>query len=88
MKNRTPKNIIYLCTGSKCEKKGGKDCYKKLKRLIKKEGDKETIEVIRTACTDRCERAPVLAIQPANKWMLEYKQDEVLDAALHLIKKG
>ncbi len=81
-----PDHIIYICTGSKCDKKGGKECYKKGKKIIKSSKSKN-VEIIRTECTDRCKLAPVACYQPENKWMLMYKQDEILAKVLHLVKK-
>ncbi|HTN19634.1 MAG TPA: (2Fe-2S) ferredoxin domain-containing protein [Pelobium sp.] len=86
MKPQSPEHILYLCLGSKCEKKGAKECYKKVKKLLKSTKSKK-VEVIKTECTDRCDFAPVMSFQPENKWLLEYKQDEVLEKTLHLIQK-
>ena len=35
------------------------------------------MEVIRTECTDRCDYAPVCALQPGNIWLKEYRQKDV-----------
>ncbi len=72
-----PNKALYICTGSKCGKKGGKDMYKAAKAFIKYSGD--DIEVICTECTDRCEYAPVCALQPGNIWLKEYRQKDVLN---------
>ena len=71
-----PDKVLYICTGSKCSKKGGKDMYKLAKAYVKH--STENIEVVRTECTDRCKYAPVCAIQPENIWLKEYHQKEVL----------
>ena len=71
-----PDKTLYICTDSKCGKKGGKDMYKLAKGYAKLA--KENIEVIRTECTDRCKYAPVCAMQPDNIWLKEYHQKEVL----------
>lgn len=86
MKIDQPDHIIYICTGSKCDKKGAKECYKKGKKLIKS-GKIGSVEIIRTECTDRCKLAPVACYQPENKWILTYKQDEILDKIFHLTNK-
>jgi NADH:ubiquinone oxidoreductase subunit E len=72
-----PDKVVYVCTGSKCSKRGGKELYKSLS----KHG--EGIEVIRTECTDRCEFAPVCAIQPGNIWLKEYTKKDVLKLLHH-----
>jgi len=42
----------------------------------------DDIEVIRTDCTDRCDYAPVCALQPGNIWLKEYKEKDVLKLLL------
>jgi NADH:ubiquinone oxidoreductase subunit E len=79
-----PDKVLYVCTGSKCAKRGGKDMYKMAKAYTK-HNPGETIEVVRTECTDRCDYAPVCAIQPGNTWLKEYKAKDVFKA-LELIK--
>ncbi|WP_347158424.1 (2Fe-2S) ferredoxin domain-containing protein [Pontibacter chitinilyticus] len=64
-----PDNVIYVCTGSKCKKKGGKELSKLFRSMIKEAGLKGQVEVIKTDCTDRCDYAPVVCLQPANVWV-------------------
>lgn len=66
---QTPEKVIYVCTGSKCKKKGGKENGKALRELIKEMGLKGRVEVVKTECTDRCDFAPVMCFQPDNYWM-------------------
>jgi NADH:ubiquinone oxidoreductase subunit E len=73
-KFHAPEKAIYVCTGSKCGKKGGKAICKELRDLIKENGLKDEVEVIKTECTDRCKFAPILSIQPANIWLKEYDE--------------
>lgn len=68
---KTPKAVIYTCTGSSCKKKGGKEISKFLKSKIKQENLKNEIEVIKTDCTDRCKLAPVISFQPENIWLTQ-----------------
>lgn len=75
-----PDNIVFVCTGSKCAKRGGKDCYKSLKSYLKENKKKNEIELIRIECTDRCKIAPVLNLQPQNMWLTEYKLKDVFKA--------
>lgn len=86
MKLKKSDHVIYICTGSKCEKKGAKECYKKVKKELKK--GEISAEVIKTECTDRCDYAPVLCLQPANKWMINYDQADVLKAIHQLGHKS
>lgn len=83
-KFHTPDRIIYVCVGSKCSKKGGKDLCKNLKAYIKHQND--DVEVIKVECTDRCKFAPVLSIQPDNIWMKEYTEKKVFETLENLLK--
>jgi NADH:ubiquinone oxidoreductase subunit E len=74
---KTPEKVVYICTGSKCKKKGSKDIYKDLKSRLKDEGLNKEIEIIKTECTGRCKFAPVLSIQPANAWLRELNEGDV-----------
>ncbi len=73
-----PERVIYICTGSKCSKRGGKELYKNVKAFSKYYGDKDDLEVIEVDCFDRCKFAPVCNIQPDNIWLKEYHEKEVL----------
>ncbi|WP_242926966.1 (2Fe-2S) ferredoxin domain-containing protein [Pontibacter vulgaris] len=64
-----PEKVIYVCTGSKCKKKGGKDLAKLFREMIKEMGLKGKVEVVKTDCTDRCDYAPVMSMQPDNAWL-------------------
>ena len=75
-----PERVIYVCVGSKCEKRGGKSMYKKLKSY------RGVVEIIKTDCTDRCEYAPVLSIQPDNIWLKEYSEKTVIKTLEEVIK--
>jgi NADH:ubiquinone oxidoreductase subunit E len=63
-----PDQVIYVCTGSKCKKRGGKELGKLFRSQIKDAGLKDQAEVIKTDCTDRCKFAPVMSLQPQNLW--------------------
>ena len=82
-----PETTLYICTGSKCSKRGSKQLYKILKAYFKGAGRKEDIELIKTECTDRCKYAPVLSVQPGNIWLKEYSENEVLQLLEDLFKK-
>lgn len=82
-----PDHTIYMCTGSKCSKRGGKDAYKMAKSFIKHLPGGKDIELIRTECTDRCDYAPVCAIQPGNAWLKEYRTKDLLGAIEQLTHK-
>jgi NADH:ubiquinone oxidoreductase subunit E len=77
---QTPEKVIYVCTGSKCKKKGGKENGKALRELIKLMGLKGRVEVVKTECTDRCDFAPVMCFQPDNYWMHHTTEQQALQA--------
>ncbi|MXV50938.1 (2Fe-2S) ferredoxin domain-containing protein [Pedobacter sp. HMF7647] len=80
-----PEKVVYVCVGSKCSKRGGKDFYKLFKSYKKRYGLKDEVEVIKVDCTDRCKFAPVLAIQPDNIWLKEYSEKEALNLVERLL---
>lgn len=82
---KTPDKVIYVCTGSKCKKKGGKDNGKALRSLIKEQGLKGSVEIVKTDCTDRCDFAPVMCFQPDNYWMHHVSEQEAVQAFSELI---
>jgi NADH:ubiquinone oxidoreductase subunit E len=81
-----PDHTVYVCTGSKCAKRGGKELYKATKGLHKHSNKR--IEIIRTDCTDNCDYAPVCAFQPGNMWLKEYRVKQVLAMIEELAAQG
>ncbi|GAB3820733.1 (2Fe-2S) ferredoxin domain-containing protein [Pontibacter rugosus] len=81
----TPDKVIYVCTGSKCKKKGGKDLSKLFRSMIKDAGLKGQVEVVKTDCTDRCDFAPVISMQPANAWLAHTDEHKAKEAFQHHI---
>ena len=82
-----PDKVIYVCTGSKCKKKGGKDIGKALRNMIKDMGLKGKVEVVKTECTDRCDFAPVMSFQPDNVWLHHTTEDQAQKAFKdHILK--
>lgn len=83
----TPEKVIYVCTGSKCKKKGGKEIGKSIREKIKEMGLKGKVEVIKTDCTDRCDYAPVICMQPANVWLSQTTEQQATEAFKeHILK--
>lgn len=86
-KFEVPDKVLYVCTGSKCGKRGGKDTYKMASSFVKHNKSKVDIEVIRIECTDRCKFAPVCNMQPENIWLKEYSEKEVLRMLANLMQQ-
>lgn len=84
---KTPDKVIYVCTGSKCKKKGGKENGKILRGLIKEAGLKGSVEVIKTDCSDRCDFAPVMCFQPKNFWLHHTTEQQARQAFEEVIVK-
>ncbi|QDK81762.1 (2Fe-2S) ferredoxin domain-containing protein [Spirosoma sp. KCTC 42546] len=61
-----PEKSIFVCDGSKCGKH--KEVRKQLKESIRDHGLKDTVELIKIDCTDRCKEAPIVCFQPQNRW--------------------
>lgn len=75
-----PDKVLFVCTGSKCAKRGGKSMYKTAEKFAKHSD--QDIEVFRIECTDRCDYAPVCTISPGNIWLKEYSEKDVLKLLL------
>lgn len=84
---KTPEQVIYVCTGSKCKKKGGKQISKNYRDYLKKSGMKGRVEVIKTDCTDRCKFAPVVCFQPQNEWHLQVNELEAEKLIIKTLNK-
>ncbi|MEX0965777.1 MAG: (2Fe-2S) ferredoxin domain-containing protein [Bacteroidia bacterium] len=74
-----PRHLLLICNGSKCLKKCGKDIAKLAKRFVKKEIDKRDLRVVRTHCMGQCDFAPVVCLQPEQRWLQNTSEEEVLD---------
>jgi (2Fe-2S) ferredoxin len=61
-----PEKSVFVCAGSKCGKH--KEVRKYIREAIKQNHAKGRIEVFKMECSDRCKHAPVLCVQPDNKW--------------------
>ncbi|MGC3945786.1 MAG: (2Fe-2S) ferredoxin domain-containing protein [Chryseolinea sp.] len=66
----SPECVLYVCCGSKCKKRGGKELYRSLKSEVKSRKLRRSVQVIKTGCTDRCKHGPIVALMPQNEWHL------------------
>lgn len=80
--HQAPDKVVYVCTGSKCKKKGSKEISKSLRSFAKHHNLKQ-VSVIRTHCTDNCKRGPVICFQPDNAWHFHVDEPH----AIALLKK-
>ncbi|BDD04052.1 (2Fe-2S) ferredoxin domain-containing protein [Aureibacter tunicatorum] len=63
-----PEHIVYVCVGSKCKGKLKTAFLKPFESALKKSEYKKEVKIIKTACTGNCKHAPVVCLQPENKW--------------------
>lgn len=70
-----PQNSIFFCDGSSCGEH--KDLRKKIKQRLKDEDMYDDVEIFKIECSDRCKFAPILSVQPANKWFYEAKKSDI-----------
>lgn len=66
-----------MCTGSKCKNAGGKEFAKEAKTFLKENHLKKDVLLLRTSCTGNCKLAPVVHIQPQNKWLTKFSDKEL-----------
>lgn len=83
-----PEHVIYVCTGDKCKKRGGKEISKLFREMLKENHLKHKVEVIKTDCTDRCKQAPIVCFQPQNSWHLEVNLHEAQNLFLRELSEN
>ena len=69
-----PGQVIYVCTGDKCKKRGGKELSKLFREMVKDNHLKHDAQVNKPDCTDRCKQGPIVCFQPQNSWLLEVRE--------------
>ena len=52
--------IICICTGKKCKKKGGREIYIKFRKSLKGKRNEWKGQVIKTRCLDHCDSGPIV----------------------------
>lgn len=85
-KAKIPDKVIYVCTGDKCKKRGGKELAKFIRGVLKDNGLKGKVEVIKTHCTDNCKLGPVVCCQPGNKWLFHAKESDIEEILDNVVK--
>ena len=61
------KRRISVCAGKACAGDDSKKVRKKLKKLVKKRGLKDRIQIKKCSCLGDCGKGPVLAIEPGGE---------------------
>lgn len=62
-------NVVLICNGSDCRKRGAKEIGKAMRGCAREHGCKKSTMFVRTKCTGLCNSAPVVCVQPTNKWL-------------------
>lgn len=74
------KQIVMICQGKDCKKRGSKELAKAVKDCAKELGLKRDTLIVNTKCTGNCKRAPVMCVQPSNTWLTEATPADAADA--------
>lgn len=67
-------NIVFMCSGTTCTKKGSGESILALRGCIKEQGLKEQVHTIKVVCTDQCDHGPIMLVYPDGIW---YKDVDV-----------
>ncbi len=71
-------NVVMICNGSDCKKRGAKEIGKALRGCAREHGCKKSTMFVRTKCTGLCKNAPVVCVQPNNKWVTKATPEKAI----------
>jgi NADH:ubiquinone oxidoreductase subunit E len=77
--------FIFICNGKDCKKNGCKELQKSIKQELKSRRKMKAVKVIKTKCTGKCKKAPVLIAD--NQWFTEVKQGDAVRITASLLEK-
>lgn len=69
--------FIFVCNGKDCKKNGCKDIQKAIKSELKQQKQQKALKIIKTKCTGKCKKAPVLIAK--EQWMTDMNVKKTLD---------
>ncbi len=75
-KIEAPDKVIFICDGKKCGHYS-KEIRKEFRIVLKDNGLRKEVEVVKMQCSDNCKHAPVISIQPKNVWIGEVEEKNV-----------
>ena len=61
-------NHVLVCVHKDCEKRGGPEALKELKRALREAGQRSRVMVSKVDCFDQCDDAPVMVVYPEGVW--------------------
>jgi len=59
---------VLACVHKDCEKRGGPEALKELKRALREAGRRGSVLVSKVECFDQCDDAPVMVVYPEGVW--------------------
>lgn len=77
MSKQTEQQFIFVCNGKDCKKNGCKNIQNAIKRDLKQKKKQKALKVIKTKCTGKCKKAPVIIAK--DQWMTEMDVNKTLD---------
>ncbi len=76
--------FVFVCKGSDCKKKGGKQLLKSFNKEIKTTTNAKSTVVLETKCMNRCKEAPVVVL--GNQWATKVKENQVKQLISDMLK--
>jgi (2Fe-2S) ferredoxin len=59
---------VLVCVHKDCEKRGGPEAARELKRVLREAGRRGSVMFSKVDCFDQCDDAPVMVVYPAGVW--------------------
>lgn len=59
---------VLVCVHKDCEKRGGPEALKELKRALREAGRRGSVMVSKVDCFDQCDDGPVMVVYPEGVW--------------------
>lgn len=63
-------NLVFICTGKDCKKRGAKEIYNDTRSLIRSSGCSRDVRVLKLKCNDYCKQGPVVILMPQQRWLM------------------
>lgn len=91
-----PKIQILVCTNERppdavkpcCGARGGLDIYRKFKDVVRSEGLREQVMVVRTGCLKHCSRGVAVNLWPQNLWYQGVEPADVEEIVTRSVRAG